>query len=116
MIRVVIAADVKPEPYSDFSVEVSPAVAELSQAIRGANSELEMSIKNKTSQGLGIGIVDMPSDFIEAKLSGNVLGPSEEVKLKLSLQGQPKEIGLMKSITLELADQDSSRFTVPIRK
>lgn len=116
MIRIVIAADVKPEPYGDFSVEVSPAVAEFSQGMEGANSELEMSIKNTTSQDLGIKIVDMPSDFIEAKLSGKAIRPSEEVKLKVGLKGQPKEAGLTKSITLELGDQDSSRFTVPVRK
>jgi hypothetical protein len=45
-----------------------------------------------------------------------MLKPSEEVKLKVRLKREAKETSLTKSITLELADQDSSRFTVPVKK
>ena len=43
-----------------------------------------------------------------------MLKPSEEVKLKVRLNREAKETSLTKSITLELGDQDSSRFTVPV--
>ncbi len=77
---------------------------------------MEINIRNTASQDLGLELVDLPSDFLEAKLSDQVLRPSEEVKLKVKLKGELKETGLTKSITLELGDQDSSRFTIPVRK
>ncbi len=116
MTRITIAADVKPEPYSDFSVQVSPTIVEFSSERASEDSEMEINIRNTASQDLGLELVDLPSDFLEAKLSDQVLRPSEEVKLKVKLKGKLKETGLTKSITLELGDQDSSRFTIPVRK
>jgi len=116
VIRIVIAADVRPEPYTDFSVEVLPAVAEFSSDVAKRASHAEINIKSTVSQNLGIEIVDMPSDFIEGKLSAEVLRPSEEVKLKVELKGKSENAGLSKSITLQLNDPDSSRFTIPVRK
>ena len=43
-----------------------------------------------------------------------MLKPSEEVKLKVKLKREAKKASLTKSITLQLGDQDSSRFTVPV--
>ena len=114
MIQITIAADVKPEPYSNFSVQVSPAIAEFSQGREGEDSEVEILIENTTSQDLGIKIVDMPHEFVEGKLSSDVVKPSEEVKLKVKLKRDAKKASLTKSITLQLGGQDSSRFTVPV--
>lgn len=114
--RITIQADVKAEPYSDFSVQVSPAIAEFSSGRGQQASEVEINIRNTTTQDLGIEIVDISSEFIEGKLSSNVVGPSEEVKLKVESKRELKRISFTKSITLELNDQDSSRFTIPIRK
>ncbi len=116
VIRIVIAADVKPEPYADFSVEVSPAAVEFSSGGAKQASGMEINIKSTVSQDLGIEIVDMPSDFIEGKLSAEVLRPSEEVKLKVKLKGKAENAGLSKSITLQLNDPGRSRFTIPVRK
>lgn len=77
---------------------------------------MEINIRNTTTQDLGIKIVDISSDFIEGKLSSKVVGPSKEVKLKIGSKRELKRISLRKSITLELGNQDSSRFTIPIRK
>ena len=43
-----------------------------------------------------------------------MIKPSEEVKLKVKLNREAENVRLTKSITLELGDQDSSRFTVPV--
>jgi len=115
IIQVSIQADVKTEPYSNFPVQVSPDILEFSPRMVIAKSQMEVEIKNTTSEDLDLRIVDLPSDFIEGELSGSTLRPSHEVKLRLGLKdGSRKEI-FAKSITLELGDQDSSRFTVPVR-
>jgi len=80
-----------------------------------AKSQMEVAIKNTTSEDLDIRIVDLPSDFIQGELSGSTLRPSQEVKLRLELKEGSKKESFAKSITLELGDQDSSRFTVPVR-
>ena|GEM_PF-1350173 len=109
-----IAADVMPKPDSNFSVQISPNILDFNTVDLGENPEMEVVIANTTTTDLGIRIVDMPYEFVEGKLSSKMIKPSEEVKLKVRLKREAKETSLTKSITLELADQDSSRFTVPV--
>jgi hypothetical protein len=80
----------------------------------GESPEIEVKIRNTTISDLGIEIVDTPVEFVEEELSGKVIKPSGEAKLKVRLKREAKETSLTKSITLELGDQDSSRFTVPV--
>lgn len=114
IIQISIQADVKAEPYSDFPVQVSPMIVDLSPEEVEENSEIEVNVKNATSDGLDIEIVDMPSDYIKGELSSKLVKPSEEVKLKVKLKREAEDTKLTKSITLQLSDQDSSRFTVPV--
>jgi hypothetical protein len=113
---ITIAADVRPEPYSSFSVQVSPAIAEFGQKGEGEDSELDILIENKTSQDLGIKIVDLPSDFLDGKLWGQTIKPSREVKLKIKLTDEAKKASFTKSITLELDDPSRSRLTIPVKR
>lgn len=115
IIQVSIQADVKAEPYNNFPVQVSPMIVDLSPEGVGEDSEIEVNVKNATSDGLDIEIVDMPSDYIKGELSGKLVKASEEVKLKVKLKREAENTRLTKSITLQLSDQDSSRFTVPVR-
>ncbi len=75
---------------------------------------MEVNIKNIITSNLGIRIVDMPDELMNVKLSDKRIKPSEEVKLKVQLKRITESESLTKSITLELDDQDSSRFTVPV--
>ena len=113
--QVTIQADVKAEPYGDFPVQVSPDILGFSPRMVIAKSQMEVEIKNTTSEDLDLRIVDLPFDFIEGELSGSTLRPSHEVKLRLELKDGSRKESFAKSITLELGDQDSSRFTVPVR-
>ena len=105
-----------PKPDSNFSVQISPNILDFTTADLGESPEIEVKIRNTTISDLGIKIVDTPIEFVESKLSSKMLKPSGEVKLKVRLKREAKETSLTKSITLELADQDSSRFTVPVKK
>jgi len=109
-----VAVDVMPKPYSNFPVQISPNILDFTTANLGESPEIEVKIRNTTISDLGIKIVDMPYQFVEGKLSNKVIKPSEEVKLKVKLKREAKEVSLTKSITLQLGDQDSSRFTVPV--
>jgi len=75
---------------------------------------MEVEIRNITTTNLGIKIVATPSELVKAKLSDKTIKPSEEVKLKVKLKREAENATLTKSITLELSDPDSSRFTVPV--
>lgn len=103
-----------PGPDSNFSVQISPNVLDFNAVDLGENPEMEVVIRNITTTELGIKIVDIPGEFVEGKLSSKMVKPSKEVKLKVKLKREAKESNLTKSITLELGDQDSSRFTVPV--
>jgi len=103
-----------PKPDSNFSVQISPNILDFTTVDLGESPEMEVKIKNTTISDLGIKIVDMPYEYVEGKLSNQVVKPSEEVKLKVKLKSEAENAGLTKSITLELDDPDSSRFTVPV--
>jgi len=45
-----------------------------------------------------------------------VVKPSEELKLDVKLKSGVKKVSFTKSITLELSDQNKSRFTIPVKK
>jgi hypothetical protein len=109
-----IMADVMPKPDSNFSVQISPNILDFTTADLGESPEIEVKIRNTTISDLSIEIVDTPVEFVEGELSGKVIKPSEEVKLKVKLKREAENARLTKSITLELGDQDSSRFTVPV--
>lgn len=103
-----------PKPDSNFSVQISPNILDFTTADLGESPEIEVKIRNTTISDLSIEIVDTPVEFVEGELSGKVIKPSEEVKLKVKLKREAENARLTKSITLELGDQDSSRFTVPV--
>jgi len=103
-----------PKPDSNLSVQISPNVLDFNTVDLNENPEMEVKIRNTTTANLGIEIVDTPVEFVESKLSSKMVKPSEEVKLKVKLKREAKNASLTKSITLELGDQDSSRFTVPV--
>jgi hypothetical protein len=111
-----IMANVMPKPDSNFSVQVSPNILDFTTVGLGESPEMEVKIRNTTTSDLDIEVVDMPSEFVKVELSDKVIKPSEEVKLKVKLKREAKEASLTKSITLQLGDQDSSRFTVPVKK
>ncbi len=114
--QVRIAADVMPKPDSNFIVQVSQNILDFSTVDSDENEELEVTIRNITTIDLGIKIVDIPYEFVEVELSSRVVRPSEEVKLKVGLKREAENASLTKSITLELDDENKSRFTIPIRK
>lgn len=103
-----------PKPDSNFSVQISPNVLDFNAIDLAQNAEMEVVIRNITSTDLGIKIVDTPRELVESTLSSKMVKPSGEVKLKVKLKREAKKASLTKSITLELGDQDSSRFTVPV--
>ena len=105
-----------PKPDSNFILQVSPNILDFNTVGLSENSEMEAVIRNITTTDLDIKIVDMPSEFIDAKLSSKKVKPSQEVRLKVKITGKAKSANLTKSITLELGDQNKSRFTIPIRK
>ena len=114
IVWVKIAADVRPKPDSNFLVQISPNILDFNTIGLSENAEMEVVIRNITTTDLGIKIVDMPYEFVEGELSSKVAKPSEEVKLTVKLKREAENTRLTKSITLQLSDQDSSRFTVPV--
>jgi hypothetical protein len=103
-----------PKPDSNFSVQISPSILDFTSADLSQSPEMEVKIRNITTSNLGIKIVDMPDKYMNVKLSDKVIKPSEEVKLKVQLTREAEDIKFTKSITLQLGDKNSSRFTVPI--
>jgi len=103
-----------PKPDSSFPVQISPSVLDFASADLSKSPEMEVKIKNITTSNLGIKIVDMPDGYMKVKLSDKVIKPSEEVELKVQLTREAEGIKLAKSITLELGDKNSSRFTIPV--
>ncbi|HEX7401222.1 MAG TPA: hypothetical protein VF369_03500 [candidate division Zixibacteria bacterium] len=103
-----------PKPDSNLSVQISPNRLDFTSFDLAENPEMEVDIRNITTTKLGIRIMDMPSGLAKVKLSDKMIKPSEEVKLKVKLKREAENAKLPKSITLELSDPDSSRFTVPV--
>jgi hypothetical protein len=112
---VQIVTDVITNPDSTYPVIIQPYKFDISQFGEKERSTLDFIIKNVSDVELEVKLVDMPSDMFKLTLPKKIK-PGESGKGKISVLKDfvPKEFE--KSLTIELNDKLTTRFTVPIKR
>lgn len=109
-----IMADVVKRPDSTYPLVFIPHRLDISQYGEKSREEAKFTIHNVSQEELEISLVSAPSIF-EVKLPSKIKPDSqEEASVKLKEAGQ--EEAFEKSITIQLSDEQHSRFTLPVRR
>jgi hypothetical protein len=113
--HVQISANVVVRPDSTYPIVINPYKIDLSQFTEKVIKKAKFMITNVSDQELDVSLKSLPRDIFEVKLPKRIKpGSTEsgEIKLMDGALGQ----SFQKSITIELTDADSSRFTIPVKR
>jgi hypothetical protein len=110
-----INAHVVERPDSTYPVIIDPYKFDLSQFNDNVVDEKKFEIVNVSDQDLKVTLIDWPRDFCEIDLPESIgRGKTGVGEVRL------KEAGLAdafeKSMTIELSDENKTRFTIPIKR
>jgi hypothetical protein len=96
---------------------VSPGLVDLdSLRSAGKTGDLDVKVKNVSSQSLQFSLVSQPDQWIKVKVPSAPVAPGKEEMIKLSFDAAVADTILNKSFTIEASDSAKTRFTVPIQK
>jgi len=111
--QVVIMSNILIRPDSTYPVVIKPYKLNISQLSEKIRDELKFTITNVSDRDLKPFLVAYPQDLFEIKLPKEIkAGEKAEGVLKLKKANLNK--GFKKSFTIELNDENKSRFTIPV--
>ncbi len=112
---VQISCSIATRPDSTYPILIKPYKLDLTQFGEKVRSETKFTIENISDQDLDLTTVSSPSEFISLTLPKVVkAGKTAEGVAKLTKAGVDAEFE--KAITLQLSDEKSSRFTIPVKR
>jgi hypothetical protein len=112
---VKITCDVIARPDSTYPIVVRPYKVDLSQFGDKERTEVKFTIQNVSDKSIVPTVVSIPNDFVTVKLPKSIAaGKTAEAIIKIKKEAEEKTFN--KSITLQLNDEKSSRFTIPITR
>ncbi len=110
-----IIADVVKRPDSTYPVVVKPYKLDVSQFGDMQREEVKFAISNVSSQDLQLSLVSTAPDYFEIDLPKTVPANSE-VEGTLKLRKDVLDKAFDKSFTIQVSDDESTRYTVPVRR
>lgn len=113
--RVTISATITPRPDSTYPIRISPYKVDLSQFSDKVIDNAEFTITNVSEEALDISMIAIANDFFSVKLPDQIK-PGETISGKIKIDDDYLAKSFNKSFTIELSDQQKSRFTVPIKR
>ncbi len=108
-------ATVTPRPDSTYPLVLKPYKLDISQFGEKVVDRKTFTIQNVSTQDITLKMVDYPTDFLEVKLPGTIAAGSEataEIVVKSDVQDEAFD----KSVTFEVDDDESTRFTIPVKR
>ncbi len=113
--QIKFTADVVVNPDEMYPIKISPYKFDISQFGEKERTNLEFNITNVSEDDLKIELIDIDTKMFKIKLPDNIkAGQSEKGTIEISDQYVDGEFE--KSLTIELNDNDKSRFTIPIKR
>lgn len=110
-----IVSNVVARPDSTYPVIIKPYKLDISQFGQKVRDEMKFNITNVSDNDLKITLIDRPEGLFDLDLPSRVeAGKSAQGTIKL--HDEAIESSFEKSITLELNDEEMSRFTIPIKR
>ncbi|UCC44079.1 MAG: DUF1573 domain-containing protein [Candidatus Zixiibacteriota bacterium] len=110
-----IAAQVVARPDETFPLVIKPYKLDLSQFGEKVRDKMKFSITNVSDVDLRIKLIDQPDDLFEIDLPAKI-GAASEANGTLTLNPAAVESSFEKSFTIEIEDQNRTRFTVPVKR
>lgn len=112
---VQISCSISTRPDSTYPILIKPYKLDLTQFGEKVRSETKFTIENISDKDLDLSMVYSPSELITVTLPKVVkAGKTAEGVAKLTKAGVDAEFE--KAITLQLSDEKSSRFTIPVKR
>jgi len=112
---VQITANIYTDPDSTKPITIKPYKFDISQYGERERNKLEFEITNVSDEELKVALVDMPIGMFKVELPNKIKpGKTEKGKIELTKEYLAEEFE--KSITIELNDQDKTRFTIPVKR
>ncbi len=108
-------ADVVARPDSTYPVVIKPYKLDLTQYGEKTRSEIKFTIANVSDRPLDISLVAAPNDLFEVALPKFIpVGKTGDAVL--TLRKSALDESFEKSLTIQLNDNKSSRFTIPVKR
>jgi len=115
MKRVEIISDILTNPDSTYPVTIKPYKFNISQFGEKERKKMNFKITNVSEEDIEIRLVDMPVGMFKLTLPRKIKsGKTEEGKIEIVDEYVPQEF--KKSITIELTDKATTRFTIPVER
>jgi len=113
--HVTITAHVVPRPDSTYPIIISPYKLDLSQFSQKTIDRIDFEIQNVSDRTLDLKLIAAASEYFDVDLPSSI-APGATAAAKLTLKGDMTEKSFDKSFTLELNDDSTSRFTIPVKR
>ncbi len=113
--NVQIIAHIVQRPDSTYPVVISPYKLDLSQFTTKVRDKITFKISNVSDIELHPTLVCMTKDLFELELPDKIAAGGE-AEAVLKLKHEALELSFEKSFTIQLDDEKSSRFTIPVKR
>lgn len=113
--KVNIETIVVVHPDSTYPIIIEPYKIDLSQFSEKKVDQREFEIANVSDAGFDIILIAAPTELMEVELPKSI-GPGETLTAKVTLNDFALEQSFEKSFTIELGDENKTRFTVPVKR
>jgi len=112
--HVSIQTNVVSEPDNTYPIVLKPFVINMTQ-MAGSTNQFAFQIKNVSDQDLNLKLIDFPADYVSVDLPETV-AKNSVARGTVTLNATHAKYNIEKSFTIELNDQNKSRFTLPLIK
>ena len=113
--KVGVTADVVVNPDSTYPVVFRPHVLDFYRDGETERDRISFDIENVSDETVAMKFVDFPGELIEVRLPRTIKG-GETGTGYVYLKPQAADKEFEKSFTIELMDEDATRFTIPVRR
>ena len=110
-----ILATVVNRPDSTYPVVIKPYKLDISQFSEKKRDTMRFNITNMSDKPLEVSTVFSPSEFFDLKLP-KLINPGETAHGTIKLKKNVLDKAFEKSFTIELNDENKSRFTIPVKR
>jgi hypothetical protein len=110
-----ISAELEIEPEKSLPITISPSLVDVSQFDERPRRRSRFFIENRTDNNLKISVVDSSFKSFEVKVPKEVKAGESVAGLVIVFEGAV-ETSFEESITIELNDPGSSRYSIPVKR
>lgn len=102
-------------PDSTYPLVIKPYKLDISQFSEKKRDTMRFNITNMSDKPLDISTVFSPNEFFDLKLP-KFVNPRETVHGTIKLKKNVLDKAFEKSFTIEVNDENKSRFTIPVKR